>query len=280
MKPASNGISFTSKSFSWKDGKHWFNEGIELFKHVKNHWYLSCLLMGVLLLLTATVSATLVMILVVFLSPVVTAFMMNCCHHVRSSKPLTFSVLWQAVFRELNYFLLLGLVSALLTLVMQQIHLQLMVAYNLPLELTEEMMQNMSGREALLRVLFNLLTNIPVALALAFSPALILFKKTHPFHAIQYSIKGFLKSWKAFVSMVMLIVLVFFGAMILASFFASVFMAVLGTASEFMINVLVLFFAFTITGIGLCCQYQAYTELFDQDNEEDEENGTEVYAEI
>lgn len=280
MQTAPKNISIASKTFSWKDGINWFTQGIELFKQVKNIWYVNCLLLAILLGLVAGASATLAMLVMIFVSPMLTAFMMHCCAQARKNQGLSLASGWQAVFSELNYFMLLGLISSVLMLVMQQIYLQLMALSNLPVELTQEMAQQMSVREALLRVLFNLMTNLPVAMALAFSPALLLFKRAHPWQAIKSSVAAVLHSWKAFLLMVLLIVLVLFGALVLASVVTSMFMTVLGTASQFIINLLVLFFAFTITGIGLCCQYQAYTELFDQNSEESEDNGTEIYTEI
>lgn len=280
MKQSEPNISFSPKSFTWQDGKNWFNQGIVLFKLVKNMWYVSCLVLGVLFLLLASVALPLVAVLVIFASPMVTAFIMNCCQAVRLGRPLQITMLWQDVFKQLNYFLLLGLISALLSLVMQQVHVFLLSAYGLPVELTEEMAMSMTGKEALLRVFFNLLTNLPVALALAFSPALILFKQAHPVNSIKFSVLAVLRSWKAFIAMVLLIVLVFFGALILASFIGSVVMMVMGNAGQMMANVLVLFFAFTVTGIGLCSQYQAFTELFADDEEEPESKDTEIFAEI
>ncbi|MCX7554667.1 BPSS1780 family membrane protein [Marinicella sp. S1101] len=280
MKSNEPKISFSDKNFTWQDGKNWFNQGIIFFKLVKNMWYVSCLVMGVLFLLLASVALPLVAVLVIFASPMVTAFIMNCCQAVRLGQPLQINMLWQDVFKQLNYFLLLGLFSALLSMVMQQVHVLLLSAYELPLEMTEEMAMNMSGAEALLRVLFNLITNLPVALALAFSPALILFKRAHPVNAIKFSVLAVLRSWKAFIALVLLIVLVFFGVLILASIVGSVVLMVMGSAGQLVANVLVLFFVFTVTGIGLCSQYQAFTELFADDEQEPESEDTEVYAEI
>lgn len=281
MNDTQSDIKLTQKQLTWQNGKQWFVQGVDTFKLVKNNWYLSCILLAIILLLLSNVSIAMVAIAVIFASPMITAFMMNCCQHLNQNKGSRFASLWQDVIKRINGFIMLGLISAVLSIVMQQIYLQLMSALNLPVELTQEMIVNMTGREAFIRALLNLLTNIPVALALAFSPALILFNNDHPVKAIKFSYLGVLHAWKAFVSFVLLVVLLFFGIIIMASVLTSIFVVIFGGTGQFLLNILVLFFAFTITGVILCGQYHAYTEIYEKDPDEGEnEEPTEIYAEI
>ncbi len=273
-------IQFTAKTFSWKDGRHWFDVGVELFKQVKNHWYLACLLMAVLLMLVASVSLQLVAVLVVFVSPLMTAFLMAACQRTQTKQVVTFGLLWQMVLRQLNALLMLGLLSAVLGVIFHYIHLQLLAWFELPAELTEEMVKNMSGKESLLRAWLNLMTNLPIALALAFSPALILFKESAVVTAVKFSVAGVLRSWRAFVALMLLFLLVFFAVVLLASLVIAVLVAVLGPAQQLVVNLVIMFFVVTAAGIGLCAQYQAYTEIFITDTDQNEANGTEIYAEI
>lgn len=278
MNQQSN-IKITQNKFTWQNGKNWFVKGVDTFKQVKNNWYLSCIILALILALLSNVSIMLVAIVLIFASPMITAFIMNCCYQVKQQNQLNFMQLWQGVFQRINGFIMLGLISAALSLIMQQIFLQLMSVLNLPVELTQEMIENMTGREAFIRAVLNLLTNMPVALALAFSPALILFNNDHPIKAIKFSYLGVAYAWKAFISFVLLVVLLFFGIILMASVITSVFVVVFGGTGQFMLNLLVLFFAFTITGIVLCGQYHAYTEIYESESKEDDEQ-SEIYAEI
>jgi hypothetical protein len=274
-----NHPQLADKIFTWRDGKHWFDVAIGLFKQVKNYWYLSCLLLAVLIALISNLAAGLVPVVVIFASPIITAFVMNACHHAVNKQLLSFASLWQSIINNLNAFMLLGVISALFSVISHYLHIQLLHLFNLPVELTEQMVSSMTGREAVLRGVLNLLTNLPIALALAFSPALILFKRTQPIAAVKHSVLGVIKSWKAFMTLTLLFMLVFFGVVLMASFVVAIVMAVMGPGSQILINLIVLFFAITVAGIGLCAQFQAYTEVFQQDADIDAVE-TEIYTEI
>lgn len=274
-----NQPQLSDKIFTWRDGKHWFDVAINLFKQVKNYWYLSCLLLAVLIALISNLAAGLVPVVVIFASPIMTAFVMNACHQAVNKQMLSFASLWQSIINNLSAFMLLGVISAIFSVIAHYLHLQLLQIFNLPAELTEQMVSSMTGREAILRGLLSLLTNLPIALALAFSPALILFKKTQPLAAVKHSMLGVIKSWKAFMTLTLLFMLVFFGVVLLASFVVAVVVTVMGPGSQILINLIVLFFAITVAGMGLCAQFQAYTEVFQQDTDVDAVK-TEVYAEI
>lgn len=274
-----NQPQLSDKIFTWRDGKHWFDVAINLFKQVKNYWYLSCLLLAVLIALISNLAAGLVPVVVIFASPIMTAFVMNACHQAVNKQMLSFASLWQSIINNLSAFMLLGVISAIFSVIAHYLHLQLLQIFNLPAELTEQMVSSMTGREAILRGLLSLLTNLPIALALAFSPALILFKKNQPLAAVKHSMLGVIKSWKAFMTLTLLFMLVFFGVVLLASFVVAVVVTVMGPGSQILINLIVLFFAITVAGMGLCAQFQAYTEVFQQDTDVDAVK-TEVYAEI
>lgn len=278
MNQSQSLVKITKNQISWRNGKNWFAQGVDSFKQVKNFWYLSCLLLIVAMALLINLSVSFVTVAVIFASPVITAFMMNCCFQVEQQKPMSFVQTWQQVLKPLNSFLILGMISAALSLIMQQIYLQLMSWLNLPIELTQEMVKNMTGKEAFIRAVLNLMTNIPLALALVFSPALILFNKSQPIHAIKFSVLGVIHAWKAFVSFVLLVTITLFAIILMASFLTSLFVVVFGGNGQLLLNVMVLFLVFTITGIILCGQYHAYSEIFENNSKNDDE--IEIYAEI
>jgi len=272
--------TFSDKIFTWKDGKLWFDSGISLFKQIKNYWYILCLLLTVVMMLSANISTAFVGIMAVLISPLITAVVMSLCHNTQNNTAYTFSSLKSVLIPNLQSFLLLGGYAVLLSLFFQQVHLQLLAVFQLPAELTETMVANMSGKESLFRALLNLITNIPLALAMAFAPALVLFTQTQPHTAIKFSVLGVLKSWKAFIALTLLFMMMFFGVVMLAMLLISIIMAVLGPASQLMINVIVLFFIITIAGIGLCAQYQALIEIFNIQQDQDDNEGGEIYTEI
>jgi len=279
-----NTPQFSDKIFAWRDGRHWFDVGIVLFKQVKNYWYLSCLMLALVISLVSYVAMGLVPVVVIFASPLTTAFIMNACNKATHNQVLGFASLWQNIINNLNAFLLLGTLSAVFSVISYYVHIQLLHWFNMPVELTQEIAKTMTGREAMLRAVLNIVTNLPIALALAFSPALILFKKTKPIDAVKSSVLGVIKSWKAFLTLMLLFMLVFFGIILLASFMVAIIMTVMGPSSQMLVNVIIVFFAVTAAGIGLCAQYQAYSEVYQHDQEGDDtegdENGTEIYAEI
>jgi len=272
---------FSDKNFSWQDGRHWFDAGIVLFKQVKNYWYLTCLLLGVLMALVSNIALGMVTVLVVFTSPLITAFIMNACFKVKNNQELSFAVLWQDIAVHLNGLMVLGVLSAVFSVIAHTINTQLLHWFGLPIELTPEMLGHITGGDVLLRAMLSMLTNIPIALALAFSPVLVLLKLISPLTAVKYSVLGVLKSWKAFVSLVLLFLLAVFAVIVLVSLLVGIIMAVMGPSSQILINMMALFVGLTVAGIGLCAQYQAYTEIFynnPESNEDDDD--TEVYAEI
>lgn len=272
--------TFSDKVFTWKDGKLWFDSGIKLFKQIKNYWYLLCFVLALVMMLSANISITLAGILTVFISPLITAFVMSLCQSINDKTVFTFSSIGSSLLMQLNSFLLLGVYAVLISLLFQQVHIQLLVMFQLPAELTESMMENMSGKESVLRAILNLVTNLPVALAMAFAPALLLFNHSPPHTAIKYSVIGVLKTWKPFVALALLFILMFFAAVMLAVLLISIIMAVLGPASQVMINVIVLLFVVTIAGIGLCAQYQAFIEVFNIQKDDSNIDAAEIYTEI
>ncbi len=284
MNPNNNKPPFTHTEFSWKSGKNWFDAGVMYFKQVKMQWYSVCIMLGVLMVLIGNVSPNFVTIMMVFASPMVSAFMMKCCQQANNLAAYNLAKLWQPVIENFNAFIVLGVLTAGLTLLLNYLQEQILLLYDLPLVLTEEMVRNMSGKESLFRACLNLLSNIPVAMALAFSPALIIFKQTKPISAIKFSAMGVVRAWRAFVAMTLIFLLLFFAIVVVASLMISMVAAIMGAASPLVVNVIVLFFVVTAGGIGLGAQYQAYTEIFAADDASTDEtggdDGTEIYTEI
>ncbi|WP_223789080.1 BPSS1780 family membrane protein [Marinicella meishanensis] len=274
---------FNPQPFTWKHGKGWFDAGIQIFLRVKKQWFVACILVGLLMVLVGGINPQLMSVAMVFVAPVLTAYMMNCCRLAGQTANPT-STGWQAVGAQLAPLLVLGVLSGLLSVLFSYVHDQILLAYGLPVVLTEELVKNMSGRESLFRALLSLLTQLPVVVALAFAPALILFHQTLPFKAMQYSAVAVLRTWKAFMALTLLFMLLFFAILMVASLLFSLMMTLAGGIHAMMINVVVLFLLVTAGGMGLGAQYQAYTEVFVTEDEPDKPNGnddgTEVYAEI
>ncbi len=271
---------YTNKIFTWKDGKSWFDSGVNLFKKIKNLWYMLCFFLAIILMVSSEVSTTFVGFIMVFVSPIVTAFVMKACQLTAYNEPFKFSVVWSAVLNQLNGLLLLGVYAVLLSVFFQQAHIQLLTLFQLPLEVTEAMMKTMTGKELFVRALLNLATNLPVALAMAFAPPLIMFFETPPHIGIKHSVLGVIRAWKAFITLALLFMLMFFGLVVLATLVVSIITVVMGPASQVLTNVILLFFVVTIAGVGLCAQYQAFIEIFDIKENPVEDHGTEIYTEI
>lgn len=271
---------FSQKSISWRRGKQWFDQGIQDFKTLKNYWYIVCLVFALLLMLVIQLAPPAMPLVVVFLSPIMTAFMMGLCQQISTNQSIDTGTPLNAIQIKLGDFLVLGIISALLSLLFQQLHLQLLNILGLPVELTEAMVQNMTGKEAFVRAVLNMLTNLPVAMALAFSPALILFKNVKPLGAVKLSFMGVVKGWKGFFVLILLFMLVFMAVVVLASLILTIVMSILGTASGALVNVIVFFFVLTVAGIGICAQYQAYCDKYQQETPDEETDGTEIYTEI
>ncbi len=271
---------FSNKIINWRQGKQWFDQGVHNFKTLKNYWYIVCLVFALLLMLVTQLAPSALPLLVVFLSPIMTAFMMGLCQQLAAKQPNNTGATLNAIQVKLGDFLVLGIISALLSLLFQQLHLQLLNILGLPVELTEAMIQNMTGKEAFVRAVLNLLANLPVAMALAFSPALMLFKNLKPFAAVKLSFIGVLKGWKGFFVLMLLFMLVLMAVVVLASLVLTIVMAFMGTASGTLVNVIAFFFVLTVAGIGICAQYQAYRDIYQTETLDEGTDGTEIYTEI
>lgn len=271
-----NTPKFSPQRFTWKHGKGWFDAGIKLFKVVKNQWYLACIALGLMLMLIGGNNPQLMSVVMVFVAPVLTAYMMNCCRLAGQVDQLSVAA-WPAVGQKLMPLLVLGVCSGLLSVLLNYVHDQVLLAYHLPVVLTEEMVKDMSGRESLFRALLSLVTQIPVVMVMAFAPALILFQDTWPLKAMQCSARAVLRTWQAFVALTVLFMLLFFAIMMAASL-----LTLTGGIPVMLIYVVVLFLLVSAGGMGLGAQYQAYTEIFldDQESPKGPDDGTEVYAEI
>lgn len=271
---------FSNKLISWRHGKQWFDQGIMDFKALKSYWYFACLLLGLLMMLVGQFAPKLLPIVMVFISPLFTAFMMNLCRAKHDGKALDIPDILSKLQYKINGFLLLGVISAVLSLLFEQIHLQIQLMLGLSGELTQEMVENMTGKEAFVRSILNLLTNLPVAMALAFSPALICFNNSKPIRAIIDSFLGVVRGWKGFVVMVLMFILMFMAVVVFASLILTMITALTGAVSGFVVNLIIFFFVLTAAGIGISAQYQAFCDIYHQDSPSEENDGTEIYTEI
>jgi hypothetical protein len=271
---------FTNKELSWRHGKQWFDQGVFDFKSLKSYWYFACLVLGLLMMFIGQFTPKLMPFTMIFISPLFTAFMMSLCKSQNAGQAIKVPSVISSIQLKLSDFFILGVISAALGLLAQQIHLQLLHFLGLPVELTEEMVKNMTGKEAFVRSMLNMVTNLPVAMALAFSPALILFNNSKPIKAITNSFLGVIKGWKGFVVIVLLFFLLFMAVVICASLILTLVAAMTGGASNLIVNVIIFFFVLTIAGIGICTQYQAFCDIFHQKTPDEDDDGTEIYTEI
>ncbi len=139
MNSKNNTPLFTNTEFSWKSGKNWFDAGVMYFKQVKMQWYSVCIMLGVLMVLIGNVSPELVTIMMVFASPMVSAFMMNCCQQASNLSSHSLAMLWKPVIENFNAFIILGVLTALLSLLLNYLQEQILLIYDLPVVMTEEM---------------------------------------------------------------------------------------------------------------------------------------------
>lgn len=267
--------------FNWKNGRQWFEQGVMTFKAIKFHWYLACLGLMMLAAFLMQLAPLVVSLVMIILSPVLTAFIMSLCQQLNARQQPAAGQAWAAVIAVINHLLVLGVLAAVLSVLFQLIHNQLLALLGLPLEVTEEMVQEMTGKEALVRVLVAMLTNLPVALALAFSPVLVLLHQLLPWAAMRLSVQAVLSAWRAFLALTVMFVLLTFAIIVLASLMISVLMVVTGGASALIINLIILFGMITLLGVGLCAQFHAYLALFNPaDDSGENPDGTEIYTEI
>jgi hypothetical protein len=270
-----------TQTFTWKNGRQWFEQGVMTFKAIKAYWYMATLALMMVAAVLMNLAPVVVSLIMIILSPVLTAFIMVLCQQLNTQQPLSAAVAWSAVTGTMNNLLLLGVLAALLSVVFQLIHNQLILLLGLPLEVTEEMVQQMTGKEAMTRVLVAMLTNLPVALALAFSPILVLLQGQLPWAAMRQSVAAVLTAWRAFLALTVMFILLTFGIIVLASLMISILLMVMGGASALIINLIIMFGMITLLGVGLCAQFHAYLELFTGPGEAgDSADGTEIYTEI
>ncbi|MCB1582754.1 MAG: BPSS1780 family membrane protein [Marinicella sp.] len=262
------------KPITWKHGKQWLEHGLITFKAVKMFWYFICFVLAILMSSVELLAPSLVPLLVVFTSPFVAALMMAFCQKQQQGSNINPAEIGQMIYSNSSSLMILGLLGVVLSLFFQYLHDQLLIFWGLPTELTQTIIKNMAAKEALIRTILNIFTNLPLAVAFTFSPALILFNQIQPFTAIQSSFSGVMYSWKAFVVLMLLFILVFMVILLFAGFVISTMMMVFGAASNVFIEIMVFFFILTFAGIAMSAQYHAYIDIYginQQDDNPDEE---------
>ncbi|MFC3193767.1 BPSS1780 family membrane protein [Marinicella sediminis] len=271
-------LSINQQTFNWKNGRQWFDQGVMTFKKIKSYWYLACLLLLVMATLVMQFLPVLVFVVMLVFSPLLTAFIMALCQQSKNQQGVNLAAARADVLKVFNQLVVLGVLTALLSVLFQLIHNQLLLLLGLPVEVTEQMVQTMPGKEAFVRVMVALLTNLPVALAMAFAPVLVLYHAQLPWKAMQWSVAGVLSAWRAFLALTVMFILMTFAVIVLASLMISLLMMVMGTASAMVVNLVIMFAMVTLLGVGLCAQYHAYLDIYIATNEPTD--GTEIYTEI
>ena len=247
---------------SWSDGKQWFDAGLALFRKHQIAWYGLALVLLFVISLSGSVPA-LGLVMMAFVSPLITAMwfaFLNIGGRTPTQRPRLFDA-WTGIKPHLTALLLLGAVLLGLTLLTQWLNDILLGTLGLA-PLDPENMQTITGAELFQRTVLNVAVNLPLVLVMTFSPALLLGVIDNVWSAMHLSALAVLKSWRAFIVVVLMLFLMVFAILLLASLVFSVLVGLFGGAGQALANVLVLMLVVLVMGVGMTVQFVAYHHLF------------------
>lgn len=261
----------------WSTGKQWLNQGIRLFQQMQKHWYATLLLVGISVMFLSILSTQVALMVLMLTMPLMTAWFYLLCRGVqRNPQQLhLFGQLWSEcgslLLTRFNHLLLLGVLAVILNYAMHFVQLMLLETLQLP-PLTQEAAAEISLSEALSRMLVNLITGLPVALLMAFSPALVMFNEENPIQAMIGSVKTVLFAWQAILSLTLWLMLLAMAA----AFIISLVMGLLATAFGLgVVNILMLIFMGVMLGVVFSANYVTYDALYpDKNNNNDDNNSS------
>ncbi len=276
------------QTLEWSLGKRWLLQSIALFQVMQKQWYSTIMVVGFTVLFLSMVSGEFALLLLMLCMPMVTAWFYIHCRHrqfyfnegqwLPRHPPLAWSLVWQQLKTRFNDLLVLGLIAVVINYAMYFVQLGLMNLWQLA-PLTQELVQQMTIQEAFLRMFINLLTGLPLALLMAFSPALIMFNNNNPFNAMILSVKTVLTAWKPLLSLTIWMFLLMLAASFIVGVINTLLTAFFGGGAG---SVIMLLFIFIMMGFVFSVNFVSYDALFPNDSEPGttaDDNQT-VYTEI
>jgi len=277
------------QAITWSLGKQWLRQGITLFQQMQKHWYATLLLIGLGVMLLSILSAQVALMALMLAMPLMTAWYYLLCRHSQVSADKEklsgqlWSHCWSLLITRFNLLLMLGVLAVILNYAMHAVQLMLLDSLQLPL-LTEETAAQITLSDAFLRVLVNVATGLPVALLMAFSPALVVFNGDSPVQAMIRSVKTVFFAWQPILGLSLWLMLL---AMV-AAFILSMVMSLLANAFGLGVaNVLMLLFMGVMLGVVFSANYITYDALYpikgdynDHDDSDSDQQQESIYKEI
>ena len=270
---------------TWSLGKQWLSQGIRLFQQMQKHWYATLLFIGLGVMLLSILSAQVALMALMLSMPVMTAWYYLLCRQSQltdDSSPdggRLWSQCWSLLMIRFNWLLLLGVLAVIINYAMHAVQIMLLESLQLP-PLTEEAVAQLSLSEAMLRIGVNLLTGLPVALLMAFSPALVMFNHDNPVQAMIRSVKTVMYAWQPILSLTLWLMLLAMAVVFLMSLVLSLLASAFGMGVA---NVLLLLFMGVMMGVVFSANYVTFDALYParQDKDNDTEQPQEsMYKEI
>ncbi|MFV0543501.1 MAG: hypothetical protein ACK5L8_07435 [Marinicella pacifica] len=249
---------------TWSTGKQWLMQSIKLFQQMQKHWYATLLILGLAVMILSMLSVQVALMFLMLVMPVITAWYYLLCRRIQTNPQQTQvpGQLWlhcrNLLLTRLNALLILGVLAVALNYAMHAVQLMLLEAMQLPV-LTQETAAEITFSEALLRLLVSVLSGLPVALLMAFSPALVIFNDDSPIQAMIRSVKTVLFAWQAILSLTLWLMLLSMAA----AFVVSIVMSILANAfGSGFIAVFMLFFMGVMMGVVFSANYVTYDALY------------------
>ena len=277
------------QTLSWSLGKQWLSQGIQLFQKMQKHWYATLLLVIITVMLISILSTQVAMMALMLAMPLMTAWYYLLCRQVQSNpqQGQMSSQLWSRcgslLLKRFNVLLLLGVLAVILNYAMHALQLMLLESLQLP-PLTQETAAEVSLSEALTRLTVNVMTGLPVALLMAFSPALVVFNEDTPVQAMIRSVKTVIFAWRPILSLTLWLMLLAMAAAFIVSLVMGLLAGVFGMG---VVNVVMLLFMGVMMGVVFSANYVTYDALYpvkhdnnNDSNDPDSEQQESIYKEI
>jgi len=276
------------QALEWSLGRRWLQQSIALFQVMQKQWYGTVMLAGFGLLILSMVSAQFALLLLMLCMPLITAWFYIHCRHrqlyfsqgqwLTRHSALAWPLAWQQLKSRFNALLTLGLVAVIINYGMYYVQTGLMNLWQLA-PLTEELAQQLTLQEAFLRMFINVLTRLPLALLMAFSPALIMFNNNSPFSAMILSVKSVITAWKPLLSLFIWVFLLLMAVSFVVGVVNALLASIFGAGVT---GVIMLLFVMIMMGFVFSTNYISYMSLFpdESDNESSDDESQPIYAEI
>lgn len=272
---------------TWSTGKQWLMQSIKLFQQMQKHWYATLLILGLAVMMLSMMSVQVALMFLMLVMPVITAWYYLLCRRIQTNPQQTQvpGQLWlhcrNLLLTRLNALLILGVLAVALNYAMHAVQLMLLEAMQLPV-LTQETAAEITFSEALLRLLVSVLSGLPVALLMAFSPALVIFNDDSPIQAMIRSVKTVFFAWQAILSLTLWLMMLSMAAAFILSLVVGLLAGAFGMGIA---NVLILLFMGVMMGVVFSANYVTYDALYPpknghQDGMDSMQSQESIYKEI